>query len=42
MNRVLLPREVQPNWLMQIGSALCGFFFLSISGAVLWMWMTRL
>lgn len=41
MNRVLLPREVRPNWLMQIGSAVCGFFFLAISGAVLWMWWSR-
>ncbi len=42
MNRTLMPRQVQPNWLMQIGSIFCGVFFIGISGAVLWMWASRL
>ena len=42
MNRTLMPREVQPNWLMQIGSVVCGVFFIGISAAVLWMWASRL
>ena len=42
LNRTLLPRQVQPNWLMQIGSAVCGIFFLAISGAVVAMWISQL
>jgi hypothetical protein len=42
MNRTLLPREVRPSLLMQIGSVVCGLFFIGISAAVLWMWFSRL
>lgn len=31
INRILLPRELQPSWFLQIGTLLCGFFFLGIS-----------
>lgn len=34
VNRVLLPKEVQPGWFHQIGVVLCGLFFLSISLAL--------
>jgi hypothetical protein len=42
MNRTLMPREVRPHWLMEVGSVVCGVFFIGISGAVLWMWLSRL
>ncbi len=33
-NRALLPRELQPNWLLQIGTILCGIFFIGITAVV--------
>ena len=30
-NRVLLPKELQPNWFLQIGVLCCGIFFIGIS-----------
>lgn len=36
VNRTLLPRELRPNLLMQVGTFLCGVFFLGISGIVVW------
>jgi hypothetical protein len=30
-NRALLPKELQPHWLLQIGVVLCGVFFIGIS-----------
>ena len=41
MNRTLLPRQVQPNILLQIGSVVCGIFFIAISAAVLGMWINQ-
>jgi hypothetical protein len=41
MNRTLMPKQVQPNWLMQIGSVVCGIFFIGISAAVLGMWINQ-
>jgi hypothetical protein len=39
VNRVLLPPELRPGALLQVGTACCGVFFLGISVAVLWnMW----
>jgi hypothetical protein len=35
VNRTLLPKEVRPAWHMQVGAAICGFFFLGISVLVL-------
>jgi hypothetical protein len=34
VTRKLMPRELQPHWLYQIGVVLCGLFFISISVAV--------
>jgi len=31
VNRTLLPREMQPNWLMQAGLVFCSVFFITIS-----------
>ena len=31
INRALLPKELQPHWLLQIGTVLCGIFFIGIS-----------
>jgi len=39
VNRVLLPRELRPNALQQIGTACCGVFFLGISIAVVWSYV---
>jgi hypothetical protein len=36
VNRVLLPRKLRPNAFQQIGTAVCGVFFLGISMAVCW------
>jgi hypothetical protein len=33
-NRTLLPKELQPHWLLQIGVVLCGLFFIGISTIV--------
>jgi hypothetical protein len=30
-NRVLLPKQLQPHWFLQIGVVLCGIFFIGIS-----------
>ena len=38
VNRTLLPREMQPNVLMQCGLVFCSLFFLGISVLVI---MTR-
>jgi hypothetical protein len=35
VNRTLLPRELRPNWFMQLGTVFCGLFFLLISVVVL-------
>jgi len=42
VNRVLLPRELRPNAVQQIGTACCGVFFLGISIAVLWAYVMSL
>ncbi|MBI3836722.1 MAG: Nramp family divalent metal transporter [Planctomycetia bacterium] len=34
-NRALLPKELQPHWLLQIGVVLCGIFFIGISVVVI-------
>lgn len=31
VNRSLLPRELRPNWFMQLGLVVCGVFFLGIT-----------
>jgi hypothetical protein len=31
VNRTLLPRELRPNWLMQVGLIGCGLFFFAIT-----------
>jgi hypothetical protein len=41
MNRTLMPKQVQPNLVMQIGSVVCGIFFIGISAAVLGMWINQ-
>jgi hypothetical protein len=33
-NRVLLPKQLQPHWFLQIGVVLCGIFFIGISFVV--------
>ena len=33
-NRTLLPKELQPHWLLQVGVLLCGIFFIGISTIV--------
>lgn len=38
VNRTLLPRELQSNWFMQLGTVACGLFFLGISLIVFWNW----
>ena len=35
LNRVLLPKELRPNWFMQLGLAACGVFSLGIVVALL-------
>jgi hypothetical protein len=40
VNRVLMPPELRPNVLLQIGTACCGVFFLGISLAVLLIFWT--
>ena len=40
VNRVLMPPELRPNVLLQIGTACCGAFFLGISLAVLLIFWT--
>ncbi len=37
VNRSLLPRELQSNWFMQLGTIACGFFFLGLSLVVFLM-----
>ncbi|MBM4073819.1 MAG: hypothetical protein FJ271_33615 [Planctomycetes bacterium] len=37
VNRTLLPRELQPNWLMQAGVLFCGVFFLGVTVVVVLM-----
>jgi lysylphosphatidylglycerol synthetase-like protein (DUF2156 family) len=34
VNRVLMPRELQPRWFMQLGAVAGGMFFLGISAAL--------
>ena len=34
-NRTLMPKDLRPNWLLQIGTVLCGIFFIGISLVVL-------
>ncbi len=34
-NRTLLPKALQPHWLLQIGVVLCGLFFIGISLVVI-------
>jgi hypothetical protein len=36
VNRALMPPELRPKAVLQIGTACCGIFFLAISMAVLW------
>jgi hypothetical protein len=33
-NRALLPKQLQPHWVLQIGVVLCGIFFIGISAVV--------
>jgi hypothetical protein len=35
-NRTLLPRELRPHWILQVGVVLCAMFFLGITGVVLY------
>lgn len=35
VNRMLLPRSLQPSLFLQVGTAFCGVFFLGISVVVL-------
>ncbi len=39
VNRVLLPKEVQPGWFAQLGVVACGVFFLGVSGTLLYMFL---
>ena len=34
-NRTLLPKALRPHWLLEIGTLLCGFFFIGISLVVI-------
>jgi hypothetical protein len=36
LNRTLLPRELRPNWFMQMGLVFCGLVFLGVSAIVVW------
>ena len=38
VNRTLLPRELRPNWFMQLGLIFCGLLFLVISAIVVVTW----
>jgi hypothetical protein len=40
VNRVLMPKQLQPGWFHQIGTIACGIFFLGVSSVllVLWVW----
>jgi len=38
VNRTLLPRELRPNWFMQLGLVFCGMVFLGISVIVVATW----
>jgi hypothetical protein len=38
-NRTLMPRALQPHWLLQVGTVACSFFFFLISGVVLYSLM---
>jgi hypothetical protein len=42
VNRVLLPRELRPNVVQEVGTAVCGVFFLGISIAVMWAYVVSL
>jgi hypothetical protein len=35
-NRTLMPKPLQPHWLLQTGVVCCAVFFLGISGVVLY------
>jgi len=35
LNRRLLPKELRPNWFMQLGLVACGVFFLGITAIML-------
>ncbi len=35
VNRMLMPRRLQSPWFMQLGSVLCGVFFLGVSTIVI-------
>jgi hypothetical protein len=37
VTRTLLPRELQPGWIQQIGVVLCGLFFIGISVGVMFL-----
>lgn len=37
VNRTLLPRELQPSWLMQAGTLFCAIFFLGVTVVVVLM-----
>ena len=34
MNLTLLPREIRPGWLIRVGLALSGVFFLALGAVV--------
>jgi hypothetical protein len=36
VNRMLLPKALQPHWLLQVGAVACGVFFLGITAVVVW------
>jgi hypothetical protein len=42
VNRVLLPITLRPNAFQQLGTAICGVFFLAISMAVMWAYVASL
>jgi hypothetical protein len=42
VNRVLMPRELRPNPVLQIGTVFCGVFFLSVSVLGLWSLWTQM
>jgi len=36
IQRTLVPRELRPHWLLQLGGVVCGVFFLLIGATILW------
>ncbi len=40
-NRLLMPKQLQPHWLLQLGVICCSVFFLGLSGIVLYSVLLR-